>query len=174
MGMFDYIRCEYKLPVESLSSVCIDYDKVQEALYQTKDFDCFLHEYVIDSDGNLGINKKGDEIEYLNNTTCSIVFYERFERNDHNTDLWVEWKASFHKGKLDDLNLDYFHEDDNSNRKKSEKFYEEYLKKKNEYLNSKKYKYFFKYLESAKRFCIINIINFLQKITTFLYKIYLA
>ena len=43
MGMFDEIRCEYPIPDA----------EVQDALFQTKDFDCQLHLYTITKEGRL-------------------------------------------------------------------------------------------------------------------------
>ena len=43
MGMFDYLKCDYPLP---------DFD-YQDALFQTKDLDCFLETYTITKEGIL-------------------------------------------------------------------------------------------------------------------------
>lgn len=43
MGMYDFVICEYPLPDS----------EVQDAKFQTKDFDCNLDEYVITKDGML-------------------------------------------------------------------------------------------------------------------------
>jgi hypothetical protein len=51
MGMFDYIRCDYPIPV---SKEMLEWDlDMQNMEYQTKDLDNFMEEYFINPEGEL-------------------------------------------------------------------------------------------------------------------------
>lgn len=118
MGMFDYIRCKYPLPVEG----------TQDLQYQTKDTDSqYMDEYEIREDGTLWFLSKEREcvddddaplgfwIKTLSEEwkqepiTGEIVFYTHWGPDrTPNTGFgqwWIEYSAYFVNGKLQSLNL---------------------------------------------------------------------
>jgi hypothetical protein len=115
MGMFDYVRVEYALPVP-------EHRKLTG--WQTKSFECLLWTYVIDSRGNLWVekfdleavpeeerpyrddpdsliraiagtmrrvNERTEEVDF----TGTMVFYTHDAENN-----WVEYAATFTNGSL--------------------------------------------------------------------------
>lgn len=117
MGMFDYIRCKYPLPVEG----------TQDLQYQTKDTDKqFLELYEIREDGSLwtedverewvddesrplfnGYLKRVSEAWRPEPLTGEIVFYSDYGPKDKNGwgQWWIEYSAYFVSGKLQSLNV---------------------------------------------------------------------
>ena len=68
MGMYDYVRCELKLPHPS----------VQMSSFQTKDLSCHLEIYKIDSDGKL--YKRNQVWKHLNKWTNDPIMAEMLKR----------------------------------------------------------------------------------------------
>ena len=109
MGMFDYIRCQYPLPIEGANDI----------LYQTKDMAEWpgLDMYEIKKDGTIWredydtVYKGKDDVSPVDhfcecvertnhrwnkiNFTGEIQFYEYLE-----PDVWMEWSVYFVKGQL--------------------------------------------------------------------------
>jgi len=109
MGMFDYIRCQYPLPIEGANDI----------LYQTKDMAEWpgLDMYEIRKDGTIWREdydivdkgkKDGSSVDQFCgcmartnhrwnkiNFTGEIRFYEYLE-----PDVWLEWSVYFVKGQL--------------------------------------------------------------------------
>ena len=79
MGMFDYLRCDYVLPIDGFS----------DSAFQTKALGRNLDRYVIGVDGRLRHN--GEEIAY----SGAIHFY------DFDGEAWIEFAALFDKGVLE-------------------------------------------------------------------------
>jgi hypothetical protein len=127
MGMFDNIKCEYKLPIDGL----------QDEIFQTKDFECLLDTYTITKDGKLILH----EIEMIPVPEEERPYYGKPEWNDKNglykffgslksipigdkfidhtgkirfyTSLkkgWVEFEAKFFDGILQDIQIVEYHE----------------------------------------------------------------
>ena len=116
MGMFDYIRCKYPLPIS----------ETQDLQYQTKDTDAqFLDLYELREDGTLWheeVKREWREDKdaplggYFDavSTECvqqpiagEIRFYSDYgQKNSRGWgDRWVEYSAYFENGKLIRLNL---------------------------------------------------------------------
>ena len=116
MGMFDYLRCEYKLPVKDSNSI----------LFQTKDTpNQFMDEYLIDENGDLyeeeyDIEDRSDKTKgpfgamlgcmtrvnirkVKSDYTGEIRFYGF--KDDINHKGWIEYSAYFESGKIKNLNL---------------------------------------------------------------------
>jgi len=116
MGMFDYLRCEYPLPVEGANKI----------LYQTKDTpSMWLDEYLIDENGDLygeeyDIEDRSDKTKgplesmlgcmtrvnirkVKSDYTGEIRFYGF--KDDVNYKGWVEFSSYFESGKIKNLNL---------------------------------------------------------------------
>lgn len=79
VGMFDYIRCEARLPGEQVP---------ENTVFQTKDLDGTLTEYTISADGAL--LKGGSLIHFFG----EIRFYTE------GAGAWLEYTARFSNGKL--------------------------------------------------------------------------
>ena len=146
--MFDYIECEYELPlpkftedeVEDLKGV--DWEEVE---WQTKDFHNAMIKYTISEDGQLYENKVSrfweedegsptgakvseveDGIERIDHTG-EIVFYgiTLGKKWDH----WLEFKALYWKGDLKELDCSEYKKEDNSERLKAQDQFDKALKK---------------------------------------------
>lgn len=96
MGMYDTLQWDYFLPE----------DEHVGRQYQTKDFDCTLSHYRVDSEGNLLVKLvTGERTPTLALYNCTyewdyykvdaiIRFYEYHE------DEWIEYMAEFKDGKV--------------------------------------------------------------------------
>lgn len=90
MGMFDYLRCKYPLPVAG--------DNDLE--FQTKSLDCGMNRVEIREDGTIWTQEWGEvDPEWCQRKfTGEVTFYE------HTRDKkWVEYSAYFVKGQLKEL-----------------------------------------------------------------------
>lgn len=104
MGMFDYIRCNYPMPLEGANA----------RIYQTKDTPAqLLDNYEIRVDGSLWHQSVDyDDKPILSDFepsvfTGEIRFYD-FQQEDlgpSGPSGWIEWSAYFTKGKIVALNL---------------------------------------------------------------------
>jgi hypothetical protein len=131
MGMFDNVICKRELPLnEELKSLGVQWDKV---VFQTKDLDNCLSDYIITEDGELVEDVKKYEYTYYTeeeikqrvkenkwllvkdtklieqynkkvNYHGKILFYEIFNFSD-TEDIWVDFEAYFVYGKLDKIEL---------------------------------------------------------------------
>ncbi len=77
MGMFDYVRCEYPLPVV---------EGANELSYQTKDLECTLFTYVIRKDGRVYIRESSKTYD----GSVVMRFYTTLGK-DHSG--WLEFEA---------------------------------------------------------------------------------
>jgi hypothetical protein len=130
MGMFDNIKCQYPLPIAGkLEELDVNWAK---EVFQTKDLDNSLANYKISAEGRLiqevvdeeWILYTKEEIAELKIKPWSIVkevvekgrherdtnyhgivlFYTSLEYSD-SEDIWVEFKATFTNGDLQDVVL---------------------------------------------------------------------
>ena len=88
--MFDYVRCEFKLPKGN--------EDIQNEEFQTKDFECSLDLYILTKDRKLKCKSLGKTKVILYHG--DIRFYTSIE-NSENIDRWYEFVARFSYGKLD-------------------------------------------------------------------------
>lgn len=106
MGMFDYLKCKYPLPVAG----CVDKE------FQTKDTPSqYMDLYMIREDGTLWQNTKYGNVaahpedehpDPVTDFTGEVRFYSSWEpRRDGKGGGWIEFSAYFTNGKLDVLNL---------------------------------------------------------------------
>lgn len=169
MGMFDNISVSDALPYsDEMKELGLN---VNNYTFQTKDLDCLMDTYIIQS-GKLFIQKyktstwiEGDKnaksvmdrIGYTERTDPyyeevphhgEIYFYEFLRDVQDKWDCWVEFKATFTTGQLTGLELFKFEKKDNTERKQSEKEWAEKLKREqalwyNKYfLHTKAYRWF--------------------------------
>jgi hypothetical protein len=98
MGMFDYLKCEYPLPVEGFEG----------RLFQTKDTpEQSLDHYVIKEDGTLwhyGFDAKGwgaaANARLRREPFTGDIEFHGFKNTDDSTG-WVSFWVSFYVGKID-------------------------------------------------------------------------
>ncbi len=153
MGMFDTVTCSYSLPlpdfteeqradIEKAIEGDLDLESfIQDAAWQTKDFDSLLDTYSIEDDGQIYVTEtKWIEDETQPNgvrpeegqlakfeRTAEMNFYQAFlgEKYDH----WIEYKAVVFKGEIKELLLEEYKCEDNSDRVKMQEEMEKAMKK---------------------------------------------
>lgn len=130
MGMFDYIKCEYKLPLsDELKELKINWKDIS---FQTKDLEnCLLdykisqsgelietikkyeHSYYTEEDRKSGKVKPWDivkESRLISEKTESVNFHGKINFGEildfsDEEDIWVDFEAYFIYGKLDKIEL---------------------------------------------------------------------
>lgn len=100
MGMFDFLLCEYPLPLDGMAGV----------KWQTKDLTCELETYRITADGVLEVRFGGAWEPALAPHWMIVNFYEWFDREKDAagrvlSSRWVVFCAHFTYGKLDGIDL---------------------------------------------------------------------
>ena len=126
MGMFDYIKCDYPLPLTDEIKGALPDEDWSEISFQTKSLDCALETYTIEEDGQIYvervdryIDEKGIMIENpvgIEKTewTGRLLFYFDFFQEEH--DLWIEFEALVWKGDIKEIKLYAFRKVDNKDR----------------------------------------------------------
>ena len=143
MGMFDDIVVHRKLPLPKRLPDELRDIKWKEVVFQTKCLENCLTEYKIAINGKLYAQKFDDEGAvfaynsffdrkrqdaemFWKNVSAptSINFYTNFQREEF--DYWVSFTAFFDRhSKLTRIKLDQFDEEDNTERKKQQKRFDE-------------------------------------------------
>jgi len=126
MGMFDDIKCEYRLPMPENTGELKDRNWREEG-FQTKDFDCLMEAYCIRENGTLWrqtyiweTTRKGRPCRKpadwlpLSSYTGTIHFYNSIYSSQ--ADYWVEWMAVFVAGRICELKLERWEKKDNRQR----------------------------------------------------------
>ena len=162
MGMFDYIKCEAKLPlISDLGETSeVNYN---ELTYQTKDMNDNMDNYTIRKNGTLWIQKYDAEWipgnpkaksvcdrighavikrkwhERIKDFTGTIDFYQipglETLRNTWKNDYWIEFRATFVKGKMKSIVLLKFEAIPNDERKRSEREHLAQIKAYTQFIN---------------------------------------
>jgi len=179
MGMYDTIICKYRLPMPEDPK---GYSGSED--FQTKDLDCSLSTYEIDSNGQLLINKtEGHFVEGDKNSknlfgkighyevtrkwsefifkTSEICMYDYIHSNKTEYDYFIEYKVTFIDGLIDEVHLVKFEAQNNAERKKKDKEFDKKLKDWYEFTKTRRYKYILRPYTSLVRFVFRNIRNFL-------------
>jgi hypothetical protein len=138
MGMFDYVKCEYLLPLPENTGEAKDIN-FNVLSYQTKDLENSLYLYTIKNDGTLWVtnhefeydkpNPKSDNLEEKYGKTRlvrewqeqllytgSISFYDLLTNDKWKNNYWIEFVATFVDGKLIDIKLLKFAKNDDTKR----------------------------------------------------------
>ena len=181
--MYDTIICKYPLPMPDDPK---GYAGSED--FQTKDFDCSLSIYEIDSNGQLLINKteghfvEGDKnskdifgkighyettrrwSEFVYDTlTIEMYDYEQSDKSEY--DYFVQYKVIFIDGIVDEIKLTEFEANDNTERKKRDEEFNKKLKEWHDFTKTRKYKYILRPYTSFVRLIfrkISSILRFLQ------------
>jgi hypothetical protein len=130
MGMFDDIKCEYPLPLPETPGELAGRNW-RDNVFQTKDFDCLMDAYCIREDGTLWQQtyiwettrkgrpcRKPADWQPRVSHTGAVYFYNLI--NGNQADYWVEWVAVFISGKVSELKLERWEQNDNRARLASE------------------------------------------------------
>lgn len=130
MGMFDDIKCEFRLPLPENQGELAGWNWRDNG-FQTKDFDCLMDQYCIREDGALWqqvfaweTTRKGRPRrkpagwQPMSGYTGTVRFYDFIPGNQ--ADYWVEWTVVFVAGKVSELKLQSWEERDNRERLASE------------------------------------------------------
>ena len=146
MGMFDYVICEYEIPLpkdcKELSNV-----KWNEYTFQSKDMNCLMDDYRISKKGKLLVRESRPDFydkppkdlpEVESSYHGELNFYAYEQRNKY--DYSVSFNAKFSYGKLDAIELTEFEKHSNENRKS----YQAEFKKQAELHQTRKTKLWYK------------------------------
>ena len=152
MGMFDSISVAAQLPYsEEMKELGLDTNK---HVFQTKDLDCLLNEYIIQGDslyitkyktetwvegdtnsksvlGRIGHLKKGEPYLELVDFHGKINFYDYVDDVQGKWDCWIEYVATFTNNKLTEIKLAKFEKTDNAERKERDRNWQEECRRKN-------------------------------------------
>jgi len=194
MGMFDNITVKRELPLtDELKQLSVDWKNV---VFQTKDLDNCLNDYIITEEGRLTAEhveweyvyyteeeRKRKEIKPWDLVKESIEKSRRTETLDfhgkvtfytHETlsegeDVWVDFEAYFIYGKLDKMLLAKV-EKFPSSRLQNDKWFKQMEAEKNSLLyKTKKYLGWYWLWTTATK-SISSVIRVLQDVNTFIYK----
>jgi hypothetical protein len=162
--------------------------------FQTKDFDCFLSIYEIDSNGQLLINKtEGHYVEGDKNSkdlfgkighykvtrkwsefvfkTSEICMYDYIHSNGTEYDYFIEYKIIFIDGLIDEVQLVKFEAQNNAERKNKDEEFNKKLKDWHEFTKTRKYRYILRPYTSSVRFVFRKLSSSLKFLQSNLYKI---
>jgi hypothetical protein len=135
--MFDYLKCDYPLPLTSEVREELPSQNWSEIAFQTKSFESYLNNYTIEDDGQIYVekldrflNEKGEVQENSRGIervewTGELYFYFDFLKEEH--DIWIEFKALVWKGELKEIELLTFKKTDNEPRIETQKKFEDAL-----------------------------------------------
>lgn len=180
MGMYDSVEVLYKLPMPENP---LGY--VASEGFQTKDLDNTLSLYQINEKGELHLQKAKTKWVEGNPKSKSVMgklghveviesWWERcwhhgevciydFKYGKGDYDYWIEYKITYSKGELTDVELLKFEATPNEERKKSDEEFHKRLQACAEFRKSKKYRYFFKHTN----YCVRAIFRFTRNILSF-------
>ena len=138
MSLFDTIICDYPLPlpdftkeeIEDMNGGASGKIDWKASEWQTKDLDSLLDIYSLEDDGQIyvrktnwlenpdsptGVTPEEGELEKYERTG-EINFYNIILGKEY--DHWLEFKATFWKGEIKELDLSQYSKEDNTERKK--------------------------------------------------------
>jgi hypothetical protein len=129
--MFDFIQCEYPLPLGDHVKELKCVPDWEEFEFQTKDLESILNNYVISEDGQLYMEEVEFELSIETHkwhpfSKKEVKGIERLDFTgeiniygihlDEEYDFWIELKALFWKGDLKELELERWTKEDNTER----------------------------------------------------------
>lgn len=178
--MFDSIEVLYKLPMPENP---LGY--IASEGFQTKDLDNTLSLYQIRENGDLYLQKIETKWIEGNPNSKSVTgkmghpeviksWWERcwhhgeiriydYKQTRGDYDYWIEYKITYSKGELSNVELLNFKATPNEKRKKSDEVFEKKLQACVDFRKSIKYRYFFKYTN----YCVRAVFRILRKIINF-------
>jgi len=177
MGMFDTIICKYPLP---LPTDAMGY--VSSESFQTKDLENSLSVYEIREDGTLweqkhetkwidgdtnsknwldkighseSIRSWWDQVSFTN----TIHLYDYQNNDDVEYDYCIEYKIVFVNGVVNEITISLFEARPNSKRKQRDCEFVERMGRRLNFVNSKKYRYFYKPYNNVIHFVLGGLVN---------------
>ena len=129
--MFDYVICEYDLPLPKDCKELADI-KWNEFAFQSKNMNCLMDDYRITKKGKLLVRESRPDFfdkppkdlpEVESSYHGEMNFYAYEQRNKY--DYSVSFNAKFSYGKLDAIELTEFEKHSNEKRKKYQAEFEE-------------------------------------------------
>lgn len=191
MGMFDYIKCNYKLP---LPQEPLEYKLLRDQLFQTKSLDNCLNTYMIDEKGLLW--KECSEIKIIRgdensdsffgridrvetvkswyepeHITDTIEFYDYYQNDDNEYDYNITYKAVFIQGEIHSIEIVEFSSYCNKERKRLQAIHFEEMKVHAKFVKTKRYKYIYRPYIKSVRYVFRNTIKLIDTIKSILYKL---
>lgn len=154
MGMFDTITVEFDgLPLPKEMKV-----PLPSRIFQTKDLECCLFEYKIDSNKQLLLFSVKTKQWEPTNITNTVEFYNYYESDNY--DYSIDYKAVFFNGVLTSINLIKYESTSNKERKQRLARLNEIHVKRVEFENTFLYRHIYqKYNRVIK-----NVFKFIKKI----------
>jgi len=130
MGMFDYVVCEYELP---LPKNCKELENLEwnKLAFQSKTMNCLMDDYRISKQGKLMVRAGRTDFfddhtqileEVESNYHGELEFYTYELRDKY--DYTVSFLAKFSGGNLDDIKLKEFEKHSNNERKRYQAEYD--------------------------------------------------
>ena len=111
--MFDYIKCDYPLPLTEEIKRDLPKEDWPEVNFQTKSLGCFLENHSIEEDGQIYAERVRRELSENNEVveinegiekldwSGELFFYFDFVKEEH--DILIEFKALVWKGDLKEI-----------------------------------------------------------------------
>ena len=128
MGMFDTVKCLYKLPYNTTQLaelMLLDEKAAEQDEFQTKSLYCLMDNYLIEGDGQLKVNKWPSKKWKKVTNTCKIEMYNYLTNDILDHDLDYKWSIKFKKGVVSKCKLLHMTRHDNSNRLKTQRMWKE-------------------------------------------------
>jgi len=187
MGMYDSITCKYPLPQPADPK-----GYVPSQVFQTKCFDCALSTYEIGLNGQLYIHEseghfeeKQDGDHFLNlgeyvvtkrwveplTNTCEITMYDYIHSSDTEFDYHIEYDISFYIGILREVKLVKFEAWPNVDRKKRDEEFKVNLKKRRDFIQTRRYKYVYRPYNIVTRTVLRGALKCLEKLNKLINKL---
>ena len=192
MGMFDYVYCEYPLPLPEEAKDFKDWNGFKKGVitpldwekfeFQSRDFGRLLEKYTIEEDGQiykeiiereLVEDGKGDVTMVERNGgiekvthTGEVYFYGMHMEEEY--DYWIEFKALFWKGDLKEIHLEAWEKEDNKKRIQSQEKIFKKLKEaqKKQFHWLQKLKLYYNFIVRFVAGCGIKLFWYFQRIFT--------
>lgn len=162
--------------------------------FQTKDLDCSLSIYEIDSNGQLLINKtEGHFVEGDKNSnhilgkighyevtkrwnefvceTSEICMYDYIHSDKTEYDYFIEYKVIFIYGLIDEVKLVKFEAENNAARKKKDEEFRKKMKNWHEFTKTRKYRYILRPYSSCVKFVFRKLSSGLKFLQSKIYKV---
>jgi len=183
MGMYDTIVCKYPIP---LPTDPMGY--VNSESFQTKDLENSLSHYEIREDGTLweqkhetkwidgdpnsknwldrlgrseSIGSWWDQLSFTN--TIRLFDYQHHDDVDY--DYLIEYKIVFVKGIVSEVTMSHFESRPNTERKRNDREFIQRMKQDKDFVQSKRYRYFYKHYKRTIRFIFNGLIKLFNWLT---------
>lgn len=187
MGMYDSVEVLYKLPLPENPMGYTGSDN-----FQTKDLENCLSIYQINENGELF--KEERETEWVEGDPNSKTIFGKmghaktikawwekvnyhgvlsiydYRQTSGDYDYWIEYKLTYSSGRIDSVEISQFECHSNKKRKEQDEEFKIRMQKRNVFINSKMYRYFFKHTNRLVYFTFDKINKLTSRISIALMK----